>query len=134
MFATIVEAVRAHAGTISDKPAVIFRKTTLTYAGLYSLVEKAAAVLKAAYGIKAGDKVMITGLSRPEYLVVFLGIQYLHATTVPLDKVWREEAVLKLYDFRKRRSRRTNTRCRIWTASSRCCSRPAPPERPRARR
>ena len=99
MFATIVEAVRAHAGTISDKPAVIFRKTTLTYAGLYSLVEKAAAVLKAAYGIKAGDKVMITGLSRPEYLVVFLGIQYLHATTVPLDKVWREEAVLKLYDF-----------------------------------
>ena len=99
MFSTLVEAVLSHSKTNGDKSAVILKKTVLSYAQLAKLIRKTAGVLQEQYGISAGDRVMISGLSKPEYLVVLLGIQYLHAITVPLDKVWLEDTVLRLYDF-----------------------------------
>lgn len=99
MFKTIVEAIFSHAQAIPEKPAIILKKTVLTYVKLANQIKKTALILKDQYGITAGDKVMISGLSKPEYLVIFFGIQFLHATTVPLDKVWLEDTVLRLYDF-----------------------------------
>lgn len=99
MFHTIVEAILSHTKSKGDKPAIILKKSSLSYSELADQIKKTAHILKNRHGIQAGDKVMISGLSKPEYLVVFLGIQYLHATTVPLDKVWLEDTVLKLFDF-----------------------------------
>ena len=99
MYKTLVEAILSFADKNGDKPAVILKKTILTYRQLAGQIRKTMVILKERYGVSAGDRVMISGLSKPEYLVVFLGIQYLHATTVPLDKVWLEDMVLRLYDF-----------------------------------
>ena len=99
MFNTLVEAVLSHGSKIGDKPAIILKNTVLTYGKLSAQIRTAAWHLQKEYGICAGDRVMISGLSKPEYLVVFLGIQYLHAITVPLDKAWLEDTVLRLYDF-----------------------------------
>ena len=99
MYNTLVEAILSHATTIGNKPAVIMKKTVLTYRDLAEQVRKTASILKERYNISDGDRVMISGLSKPEYIVMFLGVQYLHAITVPIDKVWLEDTVLKLYDF-----------------------------------
>ncbi len=99
MYQTLVEAVRAHAAATPEKRAIVLKKNAVTYAELERRMRNAAVLLSNKYGIKAGDRVMISGLSKPEYLVVFLGIQYLHAITLPLDKVWLEDTVLQLYDF-----------------------------------
>lgn len=99
MFSTLVEAILSHAKTNEDKSAIILKKTVLSYAQLAKLIQKTAYILHEKYGISAQDRVMISGLSKPEYLVVLLGIQYLHAITVPLDKVWLEDTVLRLCDF-----------------------------------
>lgn len=96
---TLIEAIVSHARSTPEKPAVILKNTVLTYAELVLQIKRAALILREQYGIAAGDRVMISGLSKPEYLVIFFGVQYLHATTVPLDKVWLEDTVLKLYDF-----------------------------------
>ncbi len=101
MFNTLVEAIISNAEHIGDKTAIIMRKTKLTYGELAYQAQKAAAILQKKYHVSSGDKIMISGQSKPEYIVIFLGIQYLHAITVPLDKVWLEETVLKLYDFIK---------------------------------
>lgn len=98
-FDTLVEAVLFHAETSGDKPAVILKDEVLTYGELALLARRIAFLFHERYGIKAGDRVMISGVSRPEYPAVLLGLQYLHAVTVPLDKLWPEEAVLRLYDF-----------------------------------
>lgn len=98
---TLVKAVLSHAESIGNKPAIILKEKQLTYHELATQIKTCAAILKEHYGIRAGDKVMINGLSKPEFFVVFLGTQYLHATTIPLDKAWMEDTVLKLYDFIK---------------------------------
>ena len=99
MYNTLVEAILAHAEIQGEKPAILWKKDILTYSILAERIRAAAALLREKYAVGEGDRVMISGISRPEYLVIFLGIQYLHATTVPLDKVWLEDTVLKLYDF-----------------------------------
>ena len=92
-FDTLVEAVLFHAETSGDKPAVILKDEVLTYGELALLVRRIAFLFHERYGIKAGDRVMISGVSRPEYPAVLLGLQYLHAVTVPLDKLWPREIV-----------------------------------------
>ena len=96
---TLVEAVLENARSVPDKAAVCFKKTTLTYDELTRQMKAAAGLLSCRYGVTEGDRIMLTGLSKPEYIVCFLGIQYLHAVTVPLDKVWLEDTVLRMYDF-----------------------------------
>ena len=98
-YATLIEAVLAHAREIPEKPAVCFKKTVLNYRELARQMQVSAGILSSRYGIGEGDRVMLSGLSKPEYIVFFLGVQYLHAVTIPLDKVWLEDTVVKMYDF-----------------------------------
>ena len=99
MYQTIVEAVLDHAKYHPAKNALIIKKETVDYGGLGNLVRKCAKVLREKYHIHAGDKVMITALSRPEFLVIFLGVQYLHGVTIPLDKSWHKDTLLKMAAF-----------------------------------
>ena len=99
MLHTIVEAILHHAETNGDKPAVVLKKTVLTYSELARQIKAAAAILSEQYGVSEGDKVMVSGLSKPDYIVVLFGLQYLHAITVPLDKTWLEDTIIRLYEF-----------------------------------
>ena len=101
MFQTLVEAVLSHGETISDKPSIIQNNTMLTYGALSALVKKTAKILNDEYGVSPGDRVMLCGVSKPEYMVVFLGIQFLHAVTVPYDKTLLEENVYRIYECQK---------------------------------
>ena len=99
MYKTIPEAVLDHGIHLKDKPAVIVKDTIITYGELAKEMKTFAGILKNDYGIEPGMKVMISGLSRQDFLVAYLAVQYLNAITVPLDKVWMESTVLKLYEF-----------------------------------
>ena len=99
MYRTLVEAVLNHAEESGGKSALIVKNDVVSYRDLAKRVKNMASILKYQYRIPAGGRVMITGLSRPEYIVAFLAVQYLQAITIPLDKVWMEDTVLKLYDF-----------------------------------
>ncbi|MBR2527112.1 MAG: AMP-binding protein [Blautia sp.] len=99
VYQTLVEAVLSHGTNRPLKPALVIRGTVITYEELVRQLKGFASILKEEYRIRSGDRVMLTGLSGPEYLTAFLAVQYLHAVTIPLDKVWLEATVLKLYDF-----------------------------------
>ena len=86
MYQTIVEAVLAHASQKPDKLAVGFKKNRITYGALKHQMEAFAVRLKDNYGIQKGDIVMLSAVSKPDYVVAWLAIQYLGAVSVPLDK------------------------------------------------
>lgn len=99
MYQTIVEAIQAHAVSTPDKLAVAFKKQQLTYAQLAKAVREMACILSGEYGIKKGDFVMLQGVSKPEYIVAWLAIQYLKAASVPMDRTAKEENILDVYRY-----------------------------------
>ncbi len=96
---TLVQAVFEHAEEQPDKTAVIFKKSLLSYSMLAEQIRNAAAVLRDEYGVVRGDKVMLTGLSKPEYIVVMLAVQFLGAVSVPVDKSALGESIVQLYHY-----------------------------------
>ena len=99
MYQTIIQAVLAHGEETPERFAVGFGKTRITYAQLCSQVKGMAARLAGDYGIEKGDFVMVQGVSRPDYIVTWLAIQYLGAVSVPTDKTSKEENVLDVYRY-----------------------------------
>lgn len=101
MYRTIVEAVLAHGEeeALAEKMAVGFRNTRISYAQLCIQLKAAAHILYTEYGIRHGDLIMLTALSKPEYIVILLGAQYLGAVTIPLDKKAKEQNILDVYRF-----------------------------------
>lgn len=96
---TLVDAVLEHAEKQPDKVALIHKKQTITYGQLACYMKKGAAALKREYNIKAKDRVMLTGLSKPEYVVLLLAVQYLGAVSVPTDKSAVSESLSNLYKY-----------------------------------
>lgn len=99
MYQTITEAVLAHAKNTPDKLAVAFKKQQLTYAQLAASIRVMAGVLASEYQIQAGDFVMLQGMSKPEYIVAWLAIQYLGAASIPMDRTAKEENILDVYRY-----------------------------------
>ena len=101
MYKTIVEAVLAHGQEpgLAGKTAVGFKNVKISYAQLCSQMKIAAHKLHTEYGVDRGDIVMLTAMSKPEYVVILLGAQYLGAVTVPLDKKSKEKNILDVYQF-----------------------------------
>jgi len=99
MYQTIVEAVLAHAGKDPDKLAVGFKKNRITYGLLKKQMEAFAASLKDIYNIEKGDIVMLSAVSKPDYIVAWLAIQFLGAVSVPLDKTAKEANIQDIYEF-----------------------------------
>ena len=85
MFDTVVNVVRQHAERMPDQPAVLFKNEVLSFR---ELSERSAAVgaLLAGMGIKRGDRVLYTALSKPETVVMYLGIQFAGGIAVAMDK------------------------------------------------
>ncbi len=82
---TLVNRVLELAAKQPDKQAVIFKKEQLTYSRLAERMKIIAVRLK-DMGIKKGDRVLFTALSKPEMVAAYLGIQYLGAIAVFVDK------------------------------------------------
>lgn len=98
MKSTLVEAVLAYGESIPDKPAVCFRNEVVSYAELKRRVCVAAYHLK-EWGITPGDPVFLTSVSKPEYVVGLLAIQYIGAIAVPVDKAAKRESLIKVKEL-----------------------------------
>ncbi len=101
MYRTIVEAILAHAEEQPEKLAVAFKKQQLNYGELSRRVRGLAYLLSDRYQIGKGAFVAIVAVSKPEYVVGWLAIQYLGAVSIPLDKAAKTDAVLEIYDYTK---------------------------------
>ena len=80
---------------LPDKEAVVFRRESLTYRELLEGARRMGAFL-AANGIKAGDRVMFSAVSKPETLVIYLGCQWIGAVSVFADKYGTDENLAAL--------------------------------------
>lgn len=82
---TLVDVLRQHAAAQPDKIALLFRKEQLTYRQLLEKATLLGGYLQ-SQGIGVGDRVMLTGASRPDYVISLLAVQMIGATTVPVDR------------------------------------------------
>lgn len=82
---SLLKSIVCNAQKNPDKAALISNTVCYTYSELYESVRKAAAYLK-QQGVKSGDRVIITAMSRCEYIIVFLALHLLHAVTVPVER------------------------------------------------
>lgn len=99
MYQTIVQAVLAHGEENPEQMAVIFKKNQISYRQLCEQVKKFAAILKTEYGVKKDDLVMVSAVSKPDYVVALFGIQYLGAVSVPIDKSAKEANIVDVYEY-----------------------------------
>ncbi len=94
---TFSERVMALAERIPDKEAVIFRREILTYRDVAERALGVAAYL-AARGVKPGDRVLFTAVSKPDAVAAYLGVQYAGAVSVFIDKNSTLRNALAIYD------------------------------------
>ncbi len=98
MCQTLVDAVLHNAEHNNEKKALAFRNEILTYGELAAKIKNCATCL-AGIGVKKGERVILTALSKPEFVVAFLAIQYLGAVTVPVDKSAKPETIKRIADL-----------------------------------
>ena len=97
MFETFSERVMKLAEEIPDKEAVIFRKEVLTFRELKRRVLSAAGTLREA-GVKKGDRVLFSAVSKPETVVAYLAVLYAGGIAVFIDKNSTPKNALAIYD------------------------------------
>ena len=82
---TLVDALYRNGAERPDKVALIFRDQQVTYGQLLEQATLLGGYLQ-AQGIQPGDRVMLTGASRPEYVIALLAVQLMGGVTVPVDR------------------------------------------------
>lgn len=97
MFDTLVNRISQLAVCQPDKLAVAFKKEQLTYRQLNERIILIGRRL-AGMGVKRGDRVLFTALSKPEMVATYLGIQYCGAIAVFMDKNVIPETVVYIYN------------------------------------
>lgn len=96
---TLVQAVIEHSEITPTKPALIFKGTLLSYAELADAVKQFASILQNDYSVSSHDRIMISAVSKPDYVIAFLAVQFLGATSVPVDKTAKEDSIADLYSY-----------------------------------
>ncbi len=121
---TLVEQVLSYGETIPDKPAVCFKDTAVSYGELRGRIRGIAVALR-GMGIKRGDRVMLSAVSKPEMAALYLGIQYIGAVVVFVDKNATPENVIFLYEdteavlfLTDRRNQVVEEKCRTCSAKN----------------
>lgn len=94
---TLIRKIAKLAESNPNKAAIIFKQDTVTYHELYMRIIAAGELLKKE-GINVGDRVCFTALSKPEMVVLYLGIQLISAVPVFLDKNATAENMLAIYE------------------------------------
>ena len=110
MYKTIVEAVLDHGQKLPDRIAIGFKNQRISYRELCSRIKSTAAILREDFAIEKADHVMLSAVSKPEYVVVLLALQYLGAITVPVDKAALEENIADVYVFNQAKIIFTDTK------------------------
>lgn len=82
---TLVEKVLSYGDTQADKKAICFKNVIVTYGELKKRIIGMASILH-GMGIEKDHRVMLNAVSKPEYIVGLLAIQYIGAVTVAIDK------------------------------------------------
>lgn len=95
---TLVNAIIKHAQRTPNKEALCFRNEIITYGELKERVVKAAASLKEV-GIDRGERILITAVSKTEYVIGYLAIQYVGAIAVLLDKSAKADSLKRISDL-----------------------------------
>lgn len=90
-----------HGEKTPEKLALGFKKNCISYGQLCEKMKKAAGYMKAIYHVEEGDMVLLTALSKPEYVIAYLAIQYIGAVSVPADKAAKAESMEFLCDYVK---------------------------------
>ncbi len=96
MIDSLVRKVGELAKEQPDKMALAFKKETLTYSGLYEEIRKCAAELR-TLGVSKGDRIALSAVSKPIFVVTYLAIEYCYAIPVFLDKSSTEENMVVVY-------------------------------------
>ena len=96
MTATLFQRIREHAEKEPEKVAIAFKEDSLTYAQLVKKSSEIGAWLN-EQGIKAGDRICFSAVSRPETVATYLGCQCIGAVSVFLDKSAIPENMSKIY-------------------------------------
>lgn len=107
---TLVENIIKYSKEQPNKTAVIFRDDFVSYSNLYRKIQVVAEKLK-KNNVMHGDKVMVTAVSKPEYVITYLAIQFLGAIAVPVDKNAKKDTVKKIYDIVSPKVFVTDTQC-----------------------
>ena len=94
---TLISRIRELAASQPQKAALIFRNETMTFGELSEEIFLVSKALKER-GIRRGDRVLFTALSRPFMPALYLGIQAAGAVAVFMDKSSTEERALAIYD------------------------------------
>ncbi len=97
MYRTLVEAVLAHGKDTPEKKAVAFRDSVMTYGELMARMRSAAYLLREKYGMDRHDKIAISAVKRPDYVVALLAVQYIGGTAVLLDRAVKETEVEDIF-------------------------------------
>lgn len=95
---TLVQAIFSHGEAAPEKLAVALKDQQLTYGELCSRVRAFAFYLQTDYDVQKRDYVMVSAVSKPDYIVAMLAIQYLGAVTLPVDKSAKEANLLDICD------------------------------------
>ena len=96
MYDTLINKLKEHYTNIGDKLALGFKSEKLTYSELYNKIQSVASKLY-TMGIKKGDRVIFTALSKPEMAAVYLGIQYIGGIAVFADKNGTAQNIAAVY-------------------------------------
>lgn len=103
---SLVDVLREAAARYGTRPALLirpgFRTRIWTYRDLADLAPRVARIL-AEQGLERGDRVLIWGVNRPEWVLGFLGAMFAGIVLVPLD-------VRSQPDFVSKIARRTRAR------------------------
>lgn len=76
---TLVQTVMKHSNQSSTKPALIYKSGMLTYSKLADAIVCYASILQNEYSVCSHDRILISAVSKPDYIVAFLAVQFLGA-------------------------------------------------------
>src|SRR5438552_7183072 len=86
---TLIDYLREAANKWPDRPALLFKGATVSYADLQSDSDAFAAAL-ASLGVKAGDRVAICLPNCPQFMVAEFGAWKIGAITCPFNPTYTE--------------------------------------------
>jgi len=86
---TLIDYLREAANKWPDRPALLFKGATVTYADLQSDSDAFAAAL-ASLGVKAGDRVAICLPNCPQFMVAEFGVWKIGAIACPFNPTYTE--------------------------------------------
>ena len=82
---TIEEQILDNVSLTPDKVALISGETEVTYSRLWDYGLKAAAVLTTKYGLRKGDRVILSAAGNIEFAYVYFGVHMAGGICVPID-------------------------------------------------